>query len=91
MIPNFECNFTSSYLPILISDGLKLVFWTCSSFSNIQIQARRTQFKTGTASEASQILSWGSWGCSLSPPAGVLGGGAPSKIFRGFKALKLAY
>lgn len=54
-------------------------------------QARRTQFKTGTASEASQILSWGSWERSLSPPAGVLGGGAPSKIFRGFKGLKLAY
>ena len=23
MIPNFECNFTSSYLPIPIGDGLK--------------------------------------------------------------------
>ena len=23
MIPNFECNFTSSYLPIAIGDGLK--------------------------------------------------------------------
>ena len=66
-------------------------FWVYKLESFMPQQARRTQFKTGTASEASQILSWGSWERSLSPPAGVLGGGAPSKIFRGFKGLKLAY
>ena len=32
MISAFECNFTSSYLPIPMGDGLKLVFWTCSAF-----------------------------------------------------------
>ena len=45
----------------------------------IEAQARRTLFKAGTASVASKKTELG--GLGGAPPAGVLGGKAPYKIF----------
>ena len=54
------------------------------SFSNEYFklhQARRTLLKTGTASVASKKTELGVWGGALSPPSGVLEGGARYENF----------